>query len=141
MALTFAAQVKAFQDKTMAQITAVVRQSSQDLIEAAQTPQPSVKQTGGSFEVGKIPVDTANLRNNVTTEIVGGPAATGAEAYVAVIAQMEAGDTIRHTYHAEYAPAIEFGNGRIQPRMFVRANTERWQAIVAANVSRLAGGR
>lgn len=139
VALTFSAQVAAFRNKTHRQITAVVRQSAQDVIAACQTPQPSVKETGGSFEIGKIPVDLGNLRNNVVTEIVGGPSAQGGDAYAAVLAQAEAGDTIRHSYLSEYAPAIEYGTRHIAPRMFVRYNLERWQAFVAENLSRVAG--
>ena len=132
MALTFAAQVKAFQDKTMERITAVVRQSCQDVIGDAQRP---------VGDGGRLPVDTGNLRNNVTTEIVGGASAKGGDAYVLVIAQMEAGDTIRHSYHAEYAPHVEYGARGRRPRFFVRGATERWQEFVAQNVSRVAGGR
>lgn len=43
----------------------ILNEAVQDVIEGAQTPQAPVSQTGGSFETGKMAVDTAELINSL----------------------------------------------------------------------------
>lgn len=129
-----------FERKTIGKLNALVRQSAQDVIAAANTPQPSVKQTGGTFELGKVPVDTGFLRNSLVVELTdGGGSAEGGDAYAGVIAGMEVGAVITATWTAAYAGAIEYGTDKIAPRMFVRYNIERWPEIVETNARRIAG--
>ncbi|MEL6101318.1 MAG: hypothetical protein AAFR68_08360, partial [Pseudomonadota bacterium] len=64
---TFTAQLRGHVEKYKKRIDLIVKQSAQDVIEIAQTPQPSVKQTGGFFETGLIPVDTGFLRNSLVS--------------------------------------------------------------------------
>lgn len=139
--LTFTASLSSFELKTKEAMSAIVRQSAQDVIEAANTPQPSVKQTGGAFEIGKVPVDTGFLRNSLATLLNGGSGLQGGDAYIAVLAEAGVGDVIEARWTAEYAVAVEYGSRNVQPRMFVRYNVERWQAIVEANAQRIAGAR
>ena len=137
--LTFAATLEKFRIDTKEKLDALVRQSAQDVIGAANTAQPSVKGTGGAFQIGKVPVDTGTLRNSLATSVNGGAPVIGGDAYLAVIAGAEAGDIIDAVWTARYAAYIEYGTSRIAPRFFVRANIERWQAIVDENARLISG--
>ena len=136
---TFVADIERFALNTEAKLDALVRESSQEVISSAQTPQPSVKLTGGIFETGKVPVDTAHLRNSLVVDIPGRGTAEGGDTYVLLVGEAEAGDVIRAWWTAEYARTIEAGDGRIRPRFFVRTHTERWTDIVYSIAARLMG--
>ncbi len=136
MAKSFEAQLRDFEGRTAKKIAAVVKQSAQDLFEACQTPQPSVKETGGSFEVGKIPVDLGDLRGSFVSGLNGQKVAEGEEAYIATIAGYKLGDSIQGGWTADHARPIEYGSGKIKPRRFVGANVPKWPQFVAANVER-----
>lgn len=139
----FAAKVKGFAKLTKRNMRYVAVNSIQDVMEAAQTPQPSVKQTGGSFEEGKIPVDDADLINSLVSSADGGVGVEGAASYTVVISGMEIGDSLKFEWTQEYAMRIEAGftgtdaKGRQynQPgRHFVGANAARFQEFVEARV-------
>ena len=118
---------------------AVFKESAQEVISLAQTPQPSVTVTGGSFVVGKIPVDTGFLRNSLISGINGSYAFDGPESYVLAIAGADLENTIQAGWTAEYALDVEHGNARMDGRFFLRANAQRWQQIVNENSARLMG--
>ena len=61
MTLTLTAAVQQFANLSKSGVRHVLNESVQDVIEGAQTPQAPASQTGGSFETGKIPVDTKEL--------------------------------------------------------------------------------
>lgn len=132
MTKTFAAQLKDFADLTKQNMKYVATQSIQDVLRAAQTTQPGVRQTGGSFEVGKIPVETSELVNSLTSEGVTGP-----ESYVTAIANMEIGDVLEFAWTAPHSLPMELGftaaNGREVPgRFFVSTNAAKFSEFVAA---------
>ena len=135
---SFTAQLRGIEKKNAAKLTAIMRQSAQEVANAASTPQPSVKQTGGSFEIGKVPVDTGVLRNSQVTSINGGGAAQGPNAAPSVIGIAQLGSIINVRWTAEYARAIDKGTARIRARLFVTYHTERWAAIVGRIAGRLA---
>lgn len=138
--LTFAAEIENWAgDECRQAVTALVRQSAQDLIAACNTPQPSVEKTGGSFEIGKVPVRDGYLRNSLVVEVNGAVVATGGEAAVGA-GQAEVGDFIEASWSATYAPYIEYGTGRIAPRYFVSANVELWPSIVETNAAAILRG-
>jgi hypothetical protein len=136
----FTAQIKNFEKLSLRKLTAIVKQSAQDVFSAAQTAQPSVKETGGSFEVGKIPVDWGDLRGSFVSGLNGGTIAQGNEAYVLAIAQAKLGDSIQGGWTMNYAMTIEFGNesGTIKPRAFMRTNAAKWNSFVQANAAKVA---
>lgn len=138
MAQSFTAAIEAFGIKTKAKAEAVLKESAQEVFALAQTPQPSVKQTGGSFEQGKIPVDTGILRNSFVSGLNGSTSLSGADAYTAAIAGMEIGDSIFGGWTAEYARAIEYGTENIAGRFFAGNAVRQWQAIVARNAQKAA---
>lgn len=102
--ISFGAQLGAMTEKAKRNMLYIASMSTQDVLEGAQTPQPSVKITGGSFEVGKIPVDTADLVNSLTVE-----GNTGPDAYVVAIAGMKLGDVMEFEWTMPYAARVEFG--------------------------------
>jgi hypothetical protein len=96
------------------------------LASAAQTPQPSVKVTGGSFEYGKIPVDTGRLRESFTVYINGRVAAQGSEAHLSALPSVKVGDQVTLGWTAPYSDAVEYGTPSMDGRFFATAAAERW---------------
>lgn len=139
MAKTFTAQIEDFANLTKRNLRYVAAESFQDVMEAAQTPQPSVKRTGGTFVEGKIPVDTSDLINSLTSN-----GTAGSDSYVLAIEAFEVGDIMRFTWTSEYAMRIEMGFvgtdklGRTYNqagRHFVGANAARFPEFVKARVA------
>ena len=135
---SFTAQLRSIEKRNKAKMTAIARQSAQTVANAAQTPQKSVKETGGSFELGKLPVDTGNLRRSVVHTINGGGAAQGPDATSSVISRIKLGDLYSVRWTAEYAKAIDKGTAKIRARLFMTYHTERWPAIVGKVAAELA---
>lgn len=141
---TFAAQVAGFRNKTVKALRYVAVNAIQDVMEAAQTPQPSVKRTGGTFIEGRIPVDTSALINSLTTGINGSAGAKGSASYAAVLAGLDIGDVITFAWTMPYALRIEKGFvgtdklGRTYNqagRHFVAKNAAQFQSFVNARVA------
>lgn len=139
MTKTFTAQIKDFADLTKRNMRYVAAESIQDVMEAAQTPQPSVKRTGGTFIEGRIPVDTSDLINSLTVNGISGQAS-----YVTAIEGFEVGDVLRFAWTQEYAMRIEMGfvgtdsAGRTYNqagRHFVSANAARFPQFVEQRVA------
>lgn len=107
----------------------LVRQSAQDVFEIAQTP---------IAQGGRMPVDTAFLRNSLQTSLNGSTALSGAASYVLAVAQAKAGDTIFGGWTAEYAAAQEFGSNGRAPKFYMRNAAAQWKQIVEGNARRLA---
>jgi hypothetical protein len=144
MAGEFTADVRRFADLTRKNMRYVAAEAIQDVVEAAQTPQPSVKRTGGTFIEGKIPVDTADLINSLVSGINGSGGAEGAASYSVAIAGFELGDTLTFEWTQPYALRIEQGfvgtdsEGRQfnqAGRHFVGANAARFSDFVEARVA------
>lgn len=139
--LRFAADVDDWARKVESRLVAVFRASVSDVISDMQTP------VGAG---GRLPVDTGFLRSSLQVGIntpplpaieknPGKASAYSPSTIEAVIAGAGIGDTIRASYTAEYALAIEYGSGNRQPRRFVGLAVARWQEIVKANVQKLKG--
>ena len=134
---TFTAQLRSFETNSKRKLEAVMRQSAQEMTNLASTPQPSVKQTGGSFEIGRVPVDTGYLRNSQITGINGGSGGQGPDAAASVIASAPLGSTISVGWTAAYAKTIDQGNAHIQARRFLDYHLPKWQAIVGRIAEKL----
>lgn len=118
----FTASVAAFGSMATRRATAIVRESSQRLIEQAQT-------TRGNG--GNLPIDTGFLRASGQASLAGlpyGPSqqgeAMGQFDYTFVIAQMQLGNTLWFGWTANYAIFMEFKYG------FMRLAAQNWQSIV-----------
>lgn len=142
---SFSAQVRAAMEHGKAKMTEIMQDSVFDLMELAQTPQPGVEVTGGSYEEGKIPVVTSDLIRSLATELNGGGFGSPDQAsYSTVIPQMQPGDVIRFNWTAPYALGLEVGyttslGHEVGGRHWVSFNAAQWNEIVQANVRRVAG--
>jgi hypothetical protein len=125
---TFAADVKRFADMTEKNLLNVARESIQDVIADAQTP---------VAKGGKMPVDTAFLRNSLVSGLNGGFENAGPEAYVLTIANMKLGDTSKFGWTAEYAEHQEYGTSKMTGRHFASSAAARWQEFVNRNAARV----
>jgi hypothetical protein len=138
MSRSFTAQLDDIIDLTVEGMEYVMRQSISDVMEGAQETQVGFGQGATSFEVGKIPVDTAELANSLTVD-----GAKGANVSVA-IAGLEIGETMSFAWTAPHALAIEAGwttskGTNVPGRHFVSANAAKFPDHVkrrAAEVKR-----
>lgn len=143
MAKSFAAQVDAFKVNTLKKMRYVAVNAIQDVMEAAQTPQPGVERTGGTFIEGRIPVVTSELINSLTSGKGASGGAKGELSYTTALAGFQVGDRLTFAWTAPYALRIEagftgtdaLGRRYNQPgRHFVGRNAERFSEFVAARV-------
>jgi len=130
MATSFQAQIEAWATMTERNLNYVMKSSITDVLVAAQTTQIGIGQGATSFEVGKIPVDTAELANSLTVD-----GATGPESYVVAIAGMQIGDYKRFAWTANHAMPVEVGTSKMAGRHFVGANAAKFNQFVEARVA------
>jgi hypothetical protein len=123
---SFTAQIRQWNDRTERKMTAVLKQSAQDVIADAQTP---------AAQGGNMAVDTGFLRNSLVTEVNGAQVAQGSDSYTLAISQLEPGDYLRAAWTAEYARMRHYNPVNGGP--FRDAAAARWQQIVDANVRRV----
>lgn len=135
MASTFTAQMQAFTNRAKEKMTLVVKQSAQDVFELATTTQPSVKATGGSFEIGKVPRDWGTLIGSFQIGLNGGKGGD-ANGVDLVIAGMKLGDSVTGVFTAEYARAVEYGTSKMAGRFYVLSAAQQWQSIVSRNAAK-----
>lgn len=129
---SFTAQLSGIVDLTIEGLEYVQRQSISDVMVGAQTTQIGITQGATSFVEGKIPVGlTAELVNSLTVD----DDTSGPDAYVAAIAGMSLGDTLKFAWTAPHALPMEAGytaaNGRQVPgRFFVARNAAKFSEYV-----------
>lgn len=130
----FASQVGAFVAKSDARMTAVFRQSAQDVINEAQEPRgrggnmpirTGFLRNTGDAAINKLPVGESKPPEGVETF------AWDATAALLVINQAKLGDTIFFGWSAEYARYMETRYG------FLRLAAQNWPTIVRKNAQRL----
>lgn len=131
MAGTFTAQVRAWSEKAIRNMELVAKDAAQTTFEQMTVRQASITETG-TFEIGKVPVDTGNLVNTQIASINGAVVNSGNVDYSAVIAGMGIGDTVQGAFTADYARHVEYGTANMPGRFFVREAVMRWQANVDA---------
>ena len=142
----FSASVRQHADMTKSELRWVAAEAIQDVVQAAQTPQPSVKVTGGSFEIGKIPVDTSDLIKSLESRINGGAVGAGEASYSVAIAGFEVGDALEFAWVSDHALPMEHGfahtNGKqVAGRQFVGANAERFSEFVETRANEVRAKR
>lgn len=126
----FSDQVTSFAEKSKRRQLAIFRESTQRVAQRAGVPESLG---------GKMPVDTAFLRNSVAASTAGMPGA-GAQAPELVLLTVKVGDTVWVGWTAVYAMRIEYGFqgtdslGRTYNQAgkgFLRAQIQLWDSIVA----------
>ena len=133
---TFTASVKSWSDRAKKNCRFVVMEASEGVYNAMTERQPGVKETGGSFEVGKIPVDTGFLANSVQVSVGGSVTGQGTPDFIGAISGFDVGEPIQAAFTAEYASHVEYGHGGMAGRFFVRQAINQWPAFVAAAARR-----
>jgi len=108
--LSLQAQINKFAEGTEKRLTKLMRRTLTEMMDMAQEPQPSVILTGGTFEVGKVPLLSEDLWSSLVTTINGAvPSKPGVKSYLWRISRMKIGDTITFEWTVPYARRIEFG--------------------------------
>lgn len=139
MANKFGDQVKAFAEKAKQRQLAIFRESAQQVMEQANTPEG---------QGGKMPVDTGFLRNSSVASTEGPPDGAGGDPAL-VFSTVELGQTVWAGWTAAYALRMEHGFygedglGRVyaQPgKGFMRSAAQNWIFIVD-NVTKAVGDR
>ena len=151
MTQTFTAQVKEWTERQARNMDLIAKDAIQTTFHAMTEVQPSVKDTGGSYEIGKVPVDTGYLIGTAFLAINGADTATGNVAsktppdFAMGLAGMEIGDVAMAAFTAPYARRLEYGftgedsKGRTynqEGRFFVRQAAQGWQEAVNAAVEK-----
>ena len=140
MPKSFTAQIEDFAALTKKNLRYVAAESSQDVLEAAQTPQLAISKGASSFVEGKIPVAESTLINSLSVDGGG----EGDDSYVVAIAGFQIGDVMEFAWSARYALRIEagftgtdsLGRRYNQPgRHFVGKNAERFSDFVAQHAA------
>ena len=91
------------------QIRYIAINAIQDVVEAAQTPQPCVARTGGTFIEGRIPVVSSDLIQSLDTRINGKSSGVSDVSYTAMLAGFDLGDQLQFAWTMPYALRIEKG--------------------------------
>lgn len=141
--MAMAAQIRAFKEKYKGRTTAALQQSILEMMDRAQTPQPSVKVTGGSFVVGKIPVDSSVLWDSLECYVNNQLVGTGRFAHHMAASTIQGGDHFRAVWNTPYAKRIEEGffgmdsMGRVyaqKGRFYVTTAWMAWDVILSKNI-------
>lgn len=137
MTRKFTAAIQDFADLVEAQMKAVIVDSVQDVLEAAQTPQVGITKGATSFEIGKIPVAEGDLIQSLQIGFNGAYQPTGGTVTLSVTG-FELGDTINARWTAAHALPMELGfttrsGTNVPGRHFVGANAKRWPEFVRSN--------
>lgn len=152
MTQSFTASVEAWSEKAIRNAELVVKGSSVDVFEIMTRRQPSVKETGGTFVEGRVPVDEGELIGSVVVEVAGVQTGQGVVAgknsappdFEASVFGMALGDDVLSAFTAPHARRLEYGFsgtdslGRTystQGRFFVRNAIQQWETIVAQNAA------
>ena len=133
--LVWIASIEKWTEEQKESLDNIVKGSVSDVYELATRRQASVKETGGTYREGFIPVDTSELIQSQLLMINGGHVGAGELAYEAVIANMNAGDVAELVFTAEHARPVEYGTERMGGRFYVRNAVQNWQRIVDANAA------
>lgn len=137
--IDFAAQVDAWCNASEQRLTAVFRQSAQDVSSIAQ----------GYLSGGLVKVQTGFLRASVRAskddmpQINSGAKPAEGQSYsdnfgqiVAVIASAQIGETINVGWTASHAAYVHYGTTKMPPRPWVALSAEQWPTVVAKNIER-----
>ena len=120
---SFAAQLRAFEQKAKADMTAVVAETVGELGDAAQK---------------SVPTRSGKLKRSLTatTGLEGNPV-RGQLAHRAIKPQIKLGDAVRLRWTRFYGPFVEAGTKHSKAKPFVQPAVDQFQAIVTRAVQRV----
>lgn len=137
--MSFERQVSQFRNKTVDKIDNIYRAAIRDTVDAAMQEQPSVKVTGGSFEVGKIPVDTGELADSLYISVNGSVKRNVRRTFRRAVDRVKATDVVRFGWTAAHAAKMEYGDGPVAGRFFATKAANRWRTFVNRAAKRFRG--
>lgn len=142
---TFQGQISDWGSRTIERITAIVKESAQEVVNEMQAPGPSVANPSfaGDGRTGHMPVASGFLRASLMAAAdapilrsVENPDPEAKYTFNAgqvslVIAGAQLGQALYFTYGANYARHVEYGARGRPGRGFVRLAAQKWPQIVA----------
>ena len=114
----------------------VYQEAIKEVIRRASRTQPSVTETGGTFEIGKVPVLTRELLQSLTIWVNGNIKGTGPESIARSMVGVRAEDKVEFGFTAGHAAKMEYGDGKIEGRLFVTSAVQDWDIILAEKAAR-----
>lgn len=129
----FLDQIRSWRRKTEDRGDLIYTDAVKQLVQAAGRTQESVQFTGGSFEVGKVPVLSGELAESQTVTNNGLIVASGIGAYSRVPLLQLKSSTAMH-FSAPHARWVEYGTSKFRGRFFVRNAVQGWSGYVAEAV-------
>jgi len=140
MTKSFSASVKNWSDKAIRNADLIVRQSIQDVGREMTQPKDGLMR-GAPFEEGVVPVDEGELINSSFVDVAGVQKVRGGGEqppdFTAALAGFKAGDFTVIGFTAPHARPVEYGQGGVPGRFFVRNAVQQWNGIVQRNAARL----
>lgn len=138
---SFKADVSKWSAKALLNTKKVVLRSTERVYNNMTQTQPSVKFTGGSFVVGKVPVLKGDLIGSTILSVGGSPVSRGSKGIAASFGPVESnwklGQDIEAVFTMGYAPNIEYGiNIRGGGRFFRAKAVGEWPSIVASEAAK-----
>lgn len=116
--------------KTERRLDAVVRQATNDLLAGIEIA-PGINR-GGSRQRGTIPRDLGALAASLQSSLYGGTALSGADSYVLVAGQMQAGDRATFSWSAPYSLAVHYGANGVPGTFWRDDAAAKWDGYVRA---------
>lgn len=133
--MSFEQQVRQFADDAIENVDKVYRYSLRDVMQRATQEQPSVSETGGSFEIGKVPVLTRELADSFFVSINGGVKPNALGKYRRLMDKVKITDAVSFGWSAPHAQKMEYGDGTVAGRFFATTAASAWTAIVRRNAN------
>ncbi|MCA0961147.1 hypothetical protein [Salipiger bermudensis] len=142
MTQTFAAQIRNWTEKTKHDAEFIFKGSVEDISELMARRQASVQDTGGTFQVGYVPVLSGELINSVEVSVDGTITGQGANKappdFVASLAGLELGGVAEIYFTAAHARPLHYGftttsGAQVPGRLWVTTAIQQWDTIVQMN--------
>lgn len=137
--MTFAVEVQEFVTKLNQDLDFIYSQAITAMVEIATREQLSVRFTGGSYEIGKVPVLTRELAESLFIQVNGTITGTGPESVVSALQNVQFGDFVEFGWMAPHAQYMEYGTSKIEGRFFATNATNQWDLIVR-DIASVMGG-
>lgn len=113
----------------------VILEASSEVYRIMTRTQPSVKETGGTYKEGHVPVDWGFLIGSVKISVGGKEVASGSQGqapnYIGAVYGFNVGEDIEIAFTADYARHVEYGTSKMGGRFFVRNAVKVWPLMVA----------
>ena len=135
MARRFSATIDKWSDRALRNAKLIILEAGEITYNRMTEVQASVKDTGGVFVEGKVPVDIGDLINSTRVEINGSVRSEGGGGspadFVGSVLGIPDGATIAAYFTIWYAPHVENGTRKMPGRFFIRNAVRQWGRTVS----------